>query len=383
MAQIDDNIVPPPPPTTPFDRQALKRRLNVTLLSLAVLAIVWLIWWLDSSGRHEAANFVIVAMIGIGTGATELMSRYRDRPFDALMSKPGLFYMALNGGAGALALHLLGERGPDDPAQRVLLAGFSAMAIFRSGLFTTRVGDKDVSFGPNLVLQVILDVLDRAYDRERAFRRAELILQLMGGVDFQQAKASLPEVCFNLLQNVRPEEREKFRREIEAIERIEGLSDEARAMALGLNLMGIVGEDTLRAAGNNLGSTIFSFQPLSDELVSAISKPSEQDVIGNLLQICNNISHDRAQQSEKEIGRILAEVDKLASLQAAPKAMLLAYRARKIYGEKVLVTALKMLPVKLEAQIPAAPPPPPPPPVPAPAPADPPGGAATDDEKGG
>ena len=129
MAQIDDNIVPTLPPRTPFDRQALKRRLNITLLTLAVLAIVGLIWWLDSSGRHEAANFVIVTMIGIGTGATELMSRFRDRPFDALVSQPGLFYMAINGGAGALGLYLLLKWGIG-PAISTCCAGSAGRSSF-------------------------------------------------------------------------------------------------------------------------------------------------------------------------------------------------------------------------------------------------------------
>lgn len=42
------------------------------------------------------------------------------------------------------------------------------MAFFRSSLFTIRVGDKDVPLGLGLILQVLLDVTDRAVDRGRA-----------------------------------------------------------------------------------------------------------------------------------------------------------------------------------------------------------------------
>ena len=368
-------------PDAPLDPNPRPRTRATVALVAAVLLFGLVIWRLNVIHAYAAANYLFVILIGIGTGATELMSRFRDRPFDALVSHPGMFYMAINGGAGALGLYLLLKWGigPQDPAQQVLIAGVSAMAVFRSGVFTTRIGGKDVNFGPDLVIRAFLDVLDRAYDRERAFRRAQLISTLMGGLDFTEARASLPEACFSLLQNVRPEERTAFATEIERVAALPGMSDEARAMALGLNLMGIVGEDTLRAAGNNLGSTIFRFQPLSQEVLTEIAKPSQQDVIENLFAICNGISHTRARLGEESIGQIIAAVQKLDSLPSASKAMLLAYVARQQYGEKALVHALKMLPNQPQSQqIPAAPPPPS---QPAPAPA----AAATDpqDQTGG
>ncbi len=366
-------------------------RVLVTILFVAVLAILALvIWRLNAARQYETANYLLVTLIGVGTGATELMSRFRDRPFDALVSQPGLFYMAINGGAGALALYLMiqWKISAANPQQQVLIAGFSAMALFRSGLFTTKIDDKDISFGPNLVIQAFLDVLDRAYDRERAFRRAQLISQLMGGLDFKEAKTSLPEVCFSLMQNLRPEERKAFAAEMERIAGLQGMTDDAQAMALGLGLMGIVGEDTLRAAGNNLGSTIFRFQPLSQDILTEIAKPSQEDVIENLFAICNGISHKRARLSEETIAEIVAAVRKLTSLPPASKAMLLAYVARQQYGEKALVHALKMLPNQPQSQAipdppsaPGEPDPARPAPAPAPAPA-PPGDTEGDGESG-
>lgn len=329
------------------------------------------------TGYIRTANYIIVLCIGLATGATELMSRFQDRPFAALMSKPGLAYMALNGGAAALAYYLMvwwnigagSTPGGSGEIQRVLIAGAAAMAFFRSGFFTTRIGDKDISFGPNLVLQVVLDALDRAVDRERANQRARLIVRIMGGVDFGQAKVNLTELCFSLMQNVREDERRKLTAEIDGIGKLEGLSDEARSMALGLRLMTIVGEDTLDAAGRNLGTMLYSFTALAPETTRLLAQTTQQDIITNLLTVCNLVSHKRAQQPVEEIERIVRSINALTLLSETPRATLIAYEARRIFGEKVLAKALEMLPKPTNPPPDRPAPPPAPEPMPAPAPA--------------
>src|SRR5688572_21784642 len=94
-------------PDPPLDPHATSRMRATVLLLAAVAVVALIIWRLNLTGNHAAANYIFVILIGIGTGATELMSRFRDRPFDALVSQPGMFYMAINGGAGALGLYLL------------------------------------------------------------------------------------------------------------------------------------------------------------------------------------------------------------------------------------------------------------------------------------
>src|SRR5688572_25542005 len=94
-------------PEPPLDPNPPSRTRATILFVAAVVVVALLIWRLNVTGNHAAANYIFVILIGIGTGATELMSRFRDRPFDALVSQPGMFYMAINGGAGALGLYLL------------------------------------------------------------------------------------------------------------------------------------------------------------------------------------------------------------------------------------------------------------------------------------
>ncbi len=345
------------------DKSELGKFANLALAIIAVTALVsTIVLGLPALGYHSFANFVIVILVGFGTGATELLSRFRDQPFQAVISKPGMFYLAVNGGAAALAFFLMLEwkilNEADEKAQQVLVAGLSAMAFLRTGLFTTKVGDKEIAFGPSLVLQVVLDALDREYDRQRAYRRAGIIEKVMGGLDFKTARTSLPEICFSLMQNVRAEEKERFATDLQHLVQLEGLSDEARSMALGLMLMQIVGEDTLEAAGKSLGSAILKFDPISDEIKKALAVPSVEDVNESLLAVCNRVSHRRAKLTDGRIGELKDEIAAISSLEAMPRAMLMCYEARRLYGKAALLAALNILPPE------ESPPPPPPPPEP-------------------
>jgi len=313
----------------------------------ALITLVATIAALVEAEAFLIVNYVYAGLIGLGTGATELMSRYRDRPFDAVISAPGLGYMMVNAAAAVLAFYFLTlwQKPEGDSAMRVLTAGIGAMAVFRSGLFTTRVGGQDIPIGPNFILKTILDVLDRAYDRQRANRRAELIGTIMGGVDFAQAKASLTELSLNLMQNVAGEEREKIAREIERVGGLGGLGGEAQAMVLGLKLIDIVGENTLRAAATNLGSSISSFVPLSVEIVNAMAKPKKDDILSSLLSLCNGLSHARARLTESDLRKLQESIASTASLNASAKATLIVYSARQQFGEKALIAGLALLPV--------------------------------------
>jgi hypothetical protein len=249
------------------------------------------------------------------------------------------------------------------------------MAVFRSGLFTARVAGKDVEIGFNTVLKVLLAVVDREYDRQRAFRRARIIRKAMGGIDFEKSRVSLGELCFNLMQNVSLEERERFDDEIEKLAAIE-MDGVAKAMSYGLKLIGIVGENTLDAATTNLGSGIASFQPLTQELQQDVLAIKPEDLIANLFVMCNALAHERSQLRPADIQRLKDEIAR-QGLPRRIQAILIAYLARTQYGADVLQAALKLIPNQIEEpteSAPAAPPPqagPAPTPAPTPAPAPP------------
>jgi hypothetical protein len=221
-----------------------------------------------------AADWVAVALIGAAVGIGELVARYRDAPTRAVFTLPASLYVVINLLAALAALALLRALGVafgstagtastggvrlDVP--QVLGAGFGAMAILRSSVFTARLGDQDVPIGPSSFLQIILDAADRAVDRLRAQARATAVGRIMADVSFAKARTALPTYCFALMQNLPKEDQEQFGRQIAALGAAD-MADHLKALALGLALMNVVGEDVLLAAITSLADEIRDAAP--------------------------------------------------------------------------------------------------------------------------
>jgi hypothetical protein len=213
---------------------------------------------MDSSGW----NFLLVALLGGLLGLCELMSRYRDEPARAIWNLPAGIYIGINAAAAATALWLINIWHPtfgfNTATQKsqitvasILVAGLGAMAFFRSSIFVFRIGDKDVPLGPSMVMQVLLDVTDRAVDRGRAEPRGLLVSRVMQGVDFDKAALTLPPYCFTLMQNVTQDEQAAIGRQVMSL-RSSTMVPEVKPLLLGLVLLTIVGEEVLEAAVTTL-----------------------------------------------------------------------------------------------------------------------------------
>ena len=127
----------------------------------------------------DALHYVIAAGFGGAIGIGELVARYRDSPMRAVLTIPAMFYVAVNAVAAWAALLFIsanqwdfGQASPAIPWWQTVVAGFTAMGVFRSSLFNVRVGDTDVAVGPAAFLSIMLSAADRAVDRARAEPRA-------------------------------------------------------------------------------------------------------------------------------------------------------------------------------------------------------------------
>ena len=205
--------------------------------------------------------FALAALVGFG----ELISRYRDAPLDVARRVPAVFYMALNGLAGALTFLVIDAFewtfGMDNSFQALVLqistAAFGALAVLRSSLFTVRVGDTDVEAGLSALLKIVLETADRAVDRRRAQRRSRVVQDIMANVDFDSAKKKLPSDCFALMQNVEADEQDGVTAEVTSLEQAaDDLGGMPRSRQLGLVLMNVVGEDVLRESVRALGTEL-------------------------------------------------------------------------------------------------------------------------------
>lgn len=210
--------------------------------------------------------FVVAAALGALVGGGELVSRYRASPWTVVQRPPGVLYLALNSGASLAAL--AATRGfawnfGFDPVSeadallwtQVVVAGTGALALFRSSLFTVRVGDDDVAVGPITFLQVILSALDREVDRTEARARSAKLAALMRPIDFEKAKVALPAYCLALMQNVTQQEQDSLAGAIAGVDEIDS-SNLIKVTLLGTELLNLVGDGVLVAAIEALGDDI-------------------------------------------------------------------------------------------------------------------------------
>jgi hypothetical protein len=208
------------------------------------------------------------ALIGGLVGAGELLSRYRDRP-EEVLARPGLVYVALNAAIAAAAFTLIrvfawrfgvpaaeGDSGTL-LATQLLVAGFGSVALFRSSLFTVRVGDQDIGIGPSALLTVALGTADRAVDRQRGLDRSSEVRHIMDGVSFEKAADRLPTYCFEVaMQNVSEEEQREVGNVVNRLRTTTVLDDEMKVLILGAALLTVVGRRMLEAAVVALGDRI-------------------------------------------------------------------------------------------------------------------------------
>jgi hypothetical protein len=229
-------------------------RAAIVLVLLAIASAI--------AGHFVYRRFIAAVFIGAMVGIGELVSRYRDAPERALWTVSAMLYVVINAAASCLALYLIWRfqvAATGDPLRviitQTLMAGFGAMAFFRTSLFIVRVGEQDVAIGPVAFLQVMLSATDRAVDRSRAEARAENVTDTMAGVSFDRAYEALPAFCFLLMQNVSIIEQKTAGDAIKAL-KTSTIDNETKAKNLGLLLLNVVGAKVLKSAVDELAHEI-------------------------------------------------------------------------------------------------------------------------------
>jgi hypothetical protein len=200
--------------------------------------------------------FICAGLLGALVGSGELITRYRDEPLRALTSTPALFYILVNVLASVLAYWMMvyfdwtvakGLTGGALLGMRVLVAGTASMALFRSSLFTVRVGDQDIAVGPSSFLQAIMAAADREVDRLRAVARARVVCKAMADRDHELTVKVLPAMCLALMQNLSDEERTQINAGVASVEKMTVLSPRVRSYLMGLIILDAIGEHGLES----------------------------------------------------------------------------------------------------------------------------------------
>lgn len=204
-------------------------------------------------------ELVAVFALGALTGFGELIGRYQDEPMRAVAQLPGAAYLLINALAAVGAFGVIRAfdwrfglaADASDAALstlQVLVAGLAAAALFRSSVFTARVGDQDVRVGPSAVLDVLLRTVDRAVDRRRAVARLAVVGDLPSDLSFERDAITLAAYATASLQNVSLAEAETLGNEGNALRLRDDVPDTVKMRMFALELMVLVGEEGLRTA---------------------------------------------------------------------------------------------------------------------------------------
>jgi len=201
------------------------------------------------------------------------MSRYRAAPLRAVFTPEAMGYVAVNIAAsvGALALTrafgwAFGVTGPEAIFwTQILVAGFGAMVLFRSSLFSVPLDSTTrVYIGPSTLLQALLDVSDRAVDRREASVRAKNVARRMEGLEFSEEIVALPTLCLALMQHLPAEEQKALAQEYLQLEQTNTIDNRTKALMLGLSIMNFMGESVLAAGIDALRYEQTAGQPVTE-----------------------------------------------------------------------------------------------------------------------
>jgi hypothetical protein len=232
--------------------------LSILIVLVASAALIWAsghhaIFEQDVEGSAYLANAVAFILAGF-VGFCELISRYRDSPWIAAGSAPGLCYVAANGAAGLIALFFIWHIGPkslglsDNPIDAAFVAGFGAMVVIRSKLFTLRhPGGGDVAVGPAFVVDTFLTAVNREVDRARARTRTERVAywaRRLRSFSFKEA-APILTGALAAFQDLDASSAQRLRDEFRALQedaQFAAYSDEAKFFYVGFDVMTAFGE---------------------------------------------------------------------------------------------------------------------------------------------
>jgi len=313
------------------------------------------------------AAYLWVLVIGLAVGLIELIGRYRDNPWRAIRTRWAIAYMVINGAAALLALYLLEVWRPEwvfgpatasiDAKTRVtavLIAGFGAVALFRSSLLKLKSPEGEMSIGPSVILDTLLRAVDRAVDRRMAGDRAESVARIMENISFERAKAGLPAYCFTLMQNVPLDEQQRFGNQLNSYATSD-MDNRIKALNLGLGLLNIVGAEVLERAVADIRPLIRSDLPLADQpvsrveaLMAGIDYDSARAVLPNYCAAIRAV----AEAAAKTVAEAIAVIDATAA-PGPVKSLMLGMALVRSYGFDVVELAIRDIGLRLRALDPA------------------------------
>lgn len=283
---------------------------RTVLTVITLLAVMVSAGYLISQNKYATQVFhaniwfvLLSGILGASVGTSEIVSRYRDEPTQALRSAPALTYLGLNALISVCAYGLLTHYSKTlfpalakDPLMRSITAGFGAMALLRSKFFTlhTEKGE-DIGVGPDAAISAFLSAADRGIDRVRAKRRLDLVFKSAGRVSRVEYIKDFIKVSLLSFQNLSDGEKEDINKKIDDIYADDNKfpSSDLKLQAICYAVLIIVGEYNFNKLINNLADIIVSKGQTETDRKNLANKTSE-----GIVKLVQSRSADPAQGAD-------------------------------------------------------------------------------------
>src|SRR5262245_16278483 len=186
-------------------------------------------------------------LLGVTTAFAEIIGKFNDEPIKSLRTPHAVVYHVVNGLVAVFALYvvLLNMAGPPasklDQLQVGSTAGLGWMMILRSKFFNIKVGNEDVSLGPDQIVKVFFSFMEEAIDRVRAQSRISFVKAKMDNLDYASI-SPYTRTMLNARQLLSDEETKKLNDAINTLE-TDADAKQLKSYRLGFLLLNAMGED--------------------------------------------------------------------------------------------------------------------------------------------
>jgi hypothetical protein len=209
---------------------------------------------------YVIANCMIVFLLGFIYSYTELLSKYKQSRV-IFRVRAGWFYMLFNGFFSLIIYFLLKEWNfsllnlSKLEGGKIIIAGTAAIVVLRSSIVTIKTEKNNIEGGLSPLIQILLDYVNRSFDRHRSRIILPEIHQTMQNVNFAKASIILPIICLRLMKTLSQTEQEQLGADIAKINEINA-DNSTKSLTLGIILHEYTDSELLKVAVEKLGSVI-------------------------------------------------------------------------------------------------------------------------------
>lgn len=185
-------------------------------------------------------NCLSAFTLGFVYSLIELQTNFKSGIVSIFRLTWGWIYLILNGLVAFIALLTVFYYDLNTAFQfsEIIVAGTSGLAMLRVISVKSNVGDTENKVIP--LIEAVLNLTLKNYDRARSSVDLETIKPLMAGIDAQKAAASIPILCATLMNTLTKEDGLKMNEEIQKVLNLQQ-ENSFKSLTLGIILAKYVG----------------------------------------------------------------------------------------------------------------------------------------------